>query len=55
MILRLTSFLHFYGSRTLTLLCVFFIGACETLCEMELFEQFKQPAQALEVPGAEAV
>ena len=25
------------------------IGSCETLCEMELFEQFKQSAQALEL------
>ena len=24
-------------------------GNCETLCEMELFEQFKQSAQALEL------
>ena len=24
-------------------------GACEALCEMELFEQFKQSAQALEL------
>ena len=24
-------------------------GACETLCEMELYEQFKQSAQALEL------
>ena len=25
------------------------LGACETLCEMELFEHFKQSAQALEL------
>ena len=26
-----------------------YAGACETLCEMELYEQFKQSAQALEL------